>query len=435
MSPGFSVRDGALYCEDTRLDEIARAVGTPVYVYSTRGFLDPLRALQDGLKEVGVPHLVCFAVKANSNLSVLRLLGQAGAGADLVSGGELYRATQAGIPADRIVFSGVGKTESEIRAALGAGSQGILAFNVESESELAAIERAARAMNRRAAISLRFNPDVDAKTHPYIATGLKENKFGLSRTALLKLVERFKKSDWISIEGLSIHIGSQILTLRPFEDAFKRTHALLLELNRRLAKPLKFVDLGGGLGVPYGHERPVGLVQYCKLIQKIFAPAKRPRAKDAGWDPDFRVLLEPGRFIAAQAGALVTRVIYRKPAPPREFLITDAGMNDLIRPALYQSHHTVARVLERAKASRVKPRKFELVGPVCETADFLARRCPLPSDTTEGDLLAILSAGAYGFTMSNQYNSRPRAAEVLVNGSSFKIIRQRETYEDLVVGE
>ncbi|MGZ3698012.1 MAG: diaminopimelate decarboxylase [Bdellovibrionota bacterium] len=420
----FPYRQGALHAEQVPLERIADEIGTPVYVYSAEALLSPLRELQKGL--AGIDHRVCFAVKSNSNLAVLRLLSDAGAGMDLVSGGELYRAGAASVPGERIVFSGVGKTPGEMAQALEYRGSGIFSFNVESVSELEILSLVAQEIGRNARVALRFNPDVNPKTHPYISTGLKKNKFGLSRAEVLDVAKRIGDFPGIELHGLSIHIGSQLLSLKPLGDAFARVRELVHELGRILPAPLEYVDLGGGVGITYKNEKAPSLKSYCALIQKYFGPrAKLPRP--------MKVLIEPGRRIAGNSGVLLTEVLYRKKRASKDFLIVDAGMNDLIRPALYESYHEIVAV-DRAKAAGTK-RKTDIVGPVCETGDCFASERPFPAKVAPGDLVAILSAGAYGFTMASNYNSRPRPPEVLVRGGKFEIIRLRETYEDLIRGE
>lgn len=417
----FGYRKGTLCAGTVPLERIADQVGTPCYIYSAEGFLAPLRELQKGLK--GLDSLICFAVKSCSNLSVIRLLAQAGAGVDLVSGGELHRATLAGVDPDKTVFSGVGKTPGEMAQAI---DHGIFSFNVESVAELATLSHVAGKMGRKARVALRFNPDVDAKTHPYISTGLKRNKFGMNRAEILRIARGIEGFAGIELRGLSIHIGSQILSLSPMRDAFQRTRALIGELDSLLAEPLEFVDLGGGLGVTYAREKAPPIAKYCALIQKEFGP-KALRGRK------LKVLVEPGRTISANAGVLLTEVMYRKVRKERDFLIVDAGMNDLLRPSLYGSHHEI--VPTASASARGKAKKTDVVGPVCETSDRFSLDAKISQSLNQGDLLAILSAGAYGFSMSSTYNSRPRPPEVLVEGSKFRVIRERETYEDLVRGE
>jgi len=419
----FKYEQGELRCEGVSLAEIAKRVGTPAYVYSAEAFLQPLRELQRGL--ASVDHLICFALKSNSNTAILKMLGQAGAGMDLVSSGELHRCKTAGISADKLVFSGVGKTRQEMIEALRYEGRGILAFHVESLPELELLNAVAKELGVRARVSLRFNPDVDAKTHPYIATGLKKNKFGLRKAEVLavaKNLSRYPSIDWV---GLSTHIGSQLLSLAPLEDAFARLRELMDQVNDLLPAPLTLIDLGGGLGITYKKEKPPTIAKYTQLILRHFGPKAKLKHP-------VKILIEPGRTLSGNAGALVTQLIYKKDRAAKDFLIVDAGMNDLIRPSLYGSYHEVVPVRAPRKG---KLRKSDIVGPVCESADCFASDRNLPADLSAGDLLAILSAGAYGFAMTSQYNSRPRPAEVLVQNGQMRVIRDRETYEDLVRGE
>lgn len=418
----FDYKKGQLTSEGVSIESIADHVGTPCYVYSADAILTPLKALQKGL--AGMDHLICFAVKANSNVAILKLLADAGAGMDLVSGGELFRAGVAGVAGQKIVFSGVGKTPGEIASALEFAGEGIFAFNVESVAELAAISMVAEQLKRKAVVALRFNPDVDAKTHPYISTGLKKNKFGMNRQEVLRIAELIQKFPYVEFKGISIHIGSQLLSLSPMRDAFKRVRSLIDELNAILPVPLSFVDLGGGLGITYKNEKAPSIQKYCELIQKHFGPKSKLKHP-------LKVLIEPGRTLSGNAGILVTELLYRKIRKEKDFLVVDAAMNDLIRPALYGSYHEIVAV--KKTAGRLK--KTDIVGPVCETADCFASDRKLSIELNQGDLLAVLSAGAYGFTMSSNYNSRPRPAEVLVQKGEFRIIRERENYDDLVRGE
>ena len=425
----FRYRNGSLCAGGTDLAEIAAAVGTPAYVYSAAGLLRPLRELQRGLAPLRESTL-CYAVKSCSNIAVLKLLGDAGAGADLVSGGELHRAGLAGIPPDRIVFSGVGKTEEEIHAGLSYGRQGIYSFHVESLQELRLIDSvAARRGRAPARVAFRFNPNIDARTHPYISTGLRRNKFGLNRAELLEAARRARSLKSTRVCGLSIHIGSQLLSLKPLKAAFASLARMVDEVESLLGHPLEFVDLGGGVGVGYdlAASRIPSLQEYTALIVSTFGP-KSP------FQSRLRVLIEPGRTISANAGVLLTRVLFRKERLARDFLIVDAGMNDLIRPALYGSHHEVLPV--RRPRGRRTMKKTDLVGPVCESSDCFGRDLKIDAGLESGDLLAILSSGAYGMSMAGNYNSRLRPAEVLVDeDGSWRVIRDREKLDDLVRGE
>jgi diaminopimelate decarboxylase len=416
----FTYLNGTLSAEEVSLEDIVEKFGTPTYVYSKKAFTDPYREIERGLSDLD--HLICFAVKANPNLSVLNLLVKEGAGMDLVSAGELKRALKAKAKPEKLVFSGVGKTRSEIDEALG---YPLHSFNVESVAELKTISDRAKALGRKANVALRFNPDVDPKTHPYISTGLKKNKFGLQKREILNLLKRHDFQG-VKISGISIHIGSQILSLSPFSDAFKKTKQLVYEIEKRVGEPLRFIDVGGGLGITYKNEKPPSISAYTGLIQKHFG-----KTSDAAGR--FRILLEPGRTIAGNAGLLVSRVLYRKPRAAKDFLIVDAGMNDLIRPALYEGYHEVVPV--KASQTRGKKRRSDIVGPVCESADCFAGDRLFSERVGSDDLIAVLSVGAYGMSMSSQYNSRPRPAEVLVDGMGYRLIRRRETFEDMIENE
>jgi diaminopimelate decarboxylase len=410
MTP-FPLRDGRLCAESVPLDDIARRFGTPCYVYSRAALESGFRAFAQPL--AGREHLVCYAMKANSNLAVLGVLARLGAGFDIVSGGELARVRAAGGDPRKVVFSGVGKSEAEIRAALAAG---ILCFNVESEAELARIERVAGQTSARAPISLRVNPDVDPKTHPYISTGLKENKFGIAYDEALPLYRKAAASRSLHVVGIDFHIGSQLTDTAPFVAALDR----VLELVDALAKrgiALHHLDLGGGLGIRYRDEQPPPPAEYLGAMLARLAGRTE------------RILIEPGRALVGNAGLLLTRVEYLKHGPDRSFAVVDAAMNDLLRPALYDAWHEVVPVAPRSGA----PRPYDVVGPVCETADFLARGRSLA--LAEGDLLAVLAAGAYGMAMSSNYNSRPRAAEVMVDGTAAHLVREREPLESLFARE
>ncbi len=413
----FEYRHGELYAEGVPVARIAEEVGTPVYIYSAATLRRHFRVFDEAFRDL--PHLVCYSVKANSNLAVLRLLAREGSGADIVSGGELYRALKAGIPPERIVFSGVGKTEREMEEALSAG---ILMFNVESLGELETLSRVARKLDKPAPFAIRVNPDVDPRTHPYISTGLKKNKFGLPEEVAYQAYLKAREDPYLKPIGVDCHIGSQLTEISPFVEALRRLKALYLRL-REEGLPLRYLDLGGGLGIVYGEEEPPPPEEYARALKAELSDL-----------PDSTLILEPGRVIAGNAGLLVTRVLYVKSHPPkgedpgRNFVIVDAGMNDLIRPAFYQAYHRIRPVKEKPGKEVMKA---DVVGPICESGDFLARERSLPP-VAPGDLLAVFSAGAYGFVMASNYNSRPRAAEVLVDGERFFVVRKRETYEDLV---
>ncbi|CAM3299713.1 diaminopimelate decarboxylase [Pseudomonas floridensis] len=407
----FNYRDGELFAEGVALSAIAERFGTPTYVYSRAHIEAQYRAYTDALN--GMPHLVCFAVKANSNLGVLNVLARLGAGFDIVSRGELERVLAAGGKADKIVFSGVGKTREDMRRAL---EVGVHCFNVESTDELERLQTVAAELNVRAPISLRVNPDVDAGTHPYISTGLKENKFGIAIADAEDVYVRASQLPNLEVIGVDCHIGSQLTTLEPFIDALDR----LLDLVDRLGDcgiHLHHIDLGGGLGVRYRDEEPPLAGDYIKAVRERLA------GRDLG------LLFEPGRFIVANAGVLLTRVEYLKHTEHKDFAIVDAAMNDLIRPALYQAWMDVTAVRPRDGAAR----PYDIVGPICETGDFLAKGRELA--LAEGDLLAVHSAGAYGFVMSSNYNTRGRAAEVLVDDTQAFEVRRRETVAELFAGE
>ena len=408
----FEYRDGTLCAEDVSLSEIARVHGTPSFVYSRATLSRHFQAFDQAL--AGMPHLICYAVKANSNLAVLQILERLGAGFDIVSGGELDRVMRAGAPARRIVFSGVGKTETEMRQAL---TVGIGCFNVESEAELERLNRVAVAMNKRAPVSFRVNPDVDPKTHPYISTGLKENKFGVDIASAERLYRQATELPGVEVVGVGCHIGSQLLDLSPFMDALDRLLALVERLKAQ-GIALRHIDVGGGLGVRYRDENPPD--------PAALAAAIRPKLEATGLE----VMMEPGRAIAGNAGVLLTRVEYLKPAGDKHFCIVDAAMNDLIRPALYDAWQAIVPVRQR---SDLESQTYDVVGPVCESGDWLGHDRELA--VSPGDLLAVRTAGAYGFTMASNYNSRLRAAEVMVDGTAVHLVRARETYDDLVRGE
>lgn len=414
----FHYKGDELYCEDVSLRELAAKVGTPTYVYSYATLERHFRVFDTAF--AGRKHLVCYSVKANSNLAVLRCLFSWGAGADIVSGGELYRALRAGCDPKKIVFSGVGKRDDEIEYAL---ETGILAFNVESHSELVAIDRVAGRLGVKAPISLRVNPDVDAETHPYISTGLKKNKFGISVDSARAEYKFARTLANLELRGIDCHIGSQLTKTSPFSDAIGRVAQLARELAQDGVK-LSLLDVGGGLGIPYqedGEEPP--------------SPSDYGAAITAAVEPfdglDLTLICEPGRVIVGNAGVLLTEVLYLKQSDIKSFTIVDAAFNDLIRPAFYNSYHGIKPVVRNESAPLWLT---DVVGPICETGDFLARDREMKRPA-EGDLLALMSAGAYGFTMSSNYNTRPRAAEILVKGDRWFTIRKREDLEDLVRGE
>ena len=408
----FNYHDEKLFAEGVPLADIAERFGTPCYVYSRATLERHWHAFDEAFD--GRPHLICFAVKANSNLAVLNVLARLGSGFDIVSVGELERVLAAGGDAAKVIFSGVGKRRDEIARAL---EVGIRCFNVESEAELARIEAVAAELGRSAPISLRVNPDVDAQTHPYIATGLAENKFGIDIQAAEEVYARAAKSPHLQVTGIDCHIGSQLTELAPFLDAVDRVLALAERLGKRGIE-VHHLDLGGGLGIRYTDETPPAPHDYAAALDQRLTGL------------NFEILLEPGRAIAGNAGVLLTRVEHLKPTPRHAFAIVDAAMNDLLRPALYQAVQEIVPV-DRGAAGDA--RQWDLVGPVCETGDFLGKGRELA--LSEDSLLAVRSSGAYGFTMSSNYNSRPRAAEVMVDGGSAHLVRQRETITELFAGE
>jgi diaminopimelate decarboxylase len=409
----FHYSNQDLYCEDVPLADIAHKVGTPAYVYSSAAILENYRAYDEALG--GPPHAVCYAVKANSSLGILALLAKAGAGFDIVSGGELYRVLQAGGDASKVVFSGVGKTAGEVDYAL---ESGIHMFNCESQPELALIDALAARRGVKAGFAIRVNPDVDASTQPYISTGLREHKFGIDIADAESVYQIARDLPNLAAEGVSCHIGSQLMDINPILEAIDRVLALVERL-RAKGFAIGQMDLGGGLGVAYqAHERAPEIRAF---IAQVLA-----KLQGRG----LRVTIEPGRSIVGRAGVLLTRVLYRKKSAEKEFVIVDAAMNDLIRPALYRSHHGIIPLRKTARPEIVA----DVVGPVCETGDFLARGRKL-ANAAPGDYLAVETAGAYGFVLSSNYNSRPRAPEILVEGDTFRTIRARETYADLIRGE
>lgn len=407
----FNYRDGELFAEGVALSALAQRFGTPTYVYSRAHIEGQYRAYADAL--AGMPHLVCFAVKANSNIGVLNVLARLGAGFDIVSSGELERVLAAGGEPSRIVFSGVGKSRDDMRRAL---EVGVHCFNVESSVELERLQKVAAELGVKAPVSLRVNPDVDAGTHPYISTGLKENKFGIDIEQAEAVYARAAELPNLDVIGVDCHIGSQLTTLEPFLDALDRLLLLVDKLAARGIR-IKHLDLGGGLGVQYRDEQPPLAGDYIAAVRKRLAGR------------DLSLVFEPGRFIVANAGVLLTQVEYLKHTEHKDFAIIDAAMNDLIRPALYQAWMDVSPVQPRDGEAR----NYDLVGPICETGDFLAKDRQLV--LAEGDLLAVRSAGAYGFVMSSNYNTRGRAAEVLVDGEQAFEVRRRETVQELYAGE
>ncbi len=408
----FEYREGKLFAEEVSVTTLAEKYGTPLYIYSAATLRRHFEAFDSAFS--GLEHLTCYSVKANSNLSLLKLLGEMGAGMDIVSGGELYRALKAGIAAEKIVYSGVGKRASEVREALEAG---ILMFNVESVAELHKINEVAGDMGVVAKISFRINPDVDPQTHPYISTGMQKNKFGLDIEHSLEAYGLAAKLENIDPVGMDCHIGSQLTSIEPFLEALDKLLAFYAKLTD-MGINIKYLDLGGGLGIPYDTEEPPHPSAFGEALKKKLA------------DVPLKIILEPGRVIAGNAGVMITEVVYTKSNPTKNFLIIDGGMNDLIRPSLYGSYHKIAEVEQQGRTTKT----YDVVGPICESSDFLARDRELP-EVIDGERLVVYSAGAYGFTMSSNYNTRPRACELIVDGEAVIVARKRETYEDIVKNE
>ncbi len=408
----FEYKDHQLQCEGISVQRIAEEVGTPFYLYSYHTLVRHFTVFDGAFK--GIPHLVCYSAKANSNLALLRLFINLGGGVDVVSGGELYRALRGGAAAQKIVFSGVGKREDEIEDALRAG---ILMFNVESSQELHVINEVAGRIGKKAAIAIRVNPDIDAKTHPYISTGLKQNKFGIDILRAPVAYRLASQLPNLKIVGIDCHIGSQLVEVEPIIEALRRLKQLVENL-RKEGMEIRYLDLGGGLGITYEDEEPPHPIEYASTILE--------EIRGFGCT----LILEPGRVIVGNAGILVSKVLYTKENEEKRFVIVDAGMNDLVRPSYYGSYHQILPVKEENREEVVA----DVVGPICESSDFLAKGRKLPS-LRSGELIAVMSAGAYGFSMSTNYNSRPRIAEVLVRDDQTFVIRQRENYEDLVRGE
>lgn len=408
----FQYKGKELYAEEVPVRELAEKYGTPLYVYSYNTVLRHYNAYNDAYK--AFPHIICYALKANTSGAILRLLAKQGCGADIVSGGELFRALRAGIDPGKIVYAGVGKKEDEIRYAL---KSKILMFNVESEDELREINRVARLMKMKAPISLRVNPDIDAGTHPYISTGMKEHKFGISIDDALMNYRLASRLSNIEVVGVQKHIGSQITTLSPFVDSMKRLLELVDELGRRKFS-IRYLDIGGGLGIPYLNEKPPAPADLAARLLPLVNGRK------------IKLIMEPGRSIVGNAGILVTKTLYLKKGPGKEFVIVDAGMNDLMRPTLYDAYHHILPVVKKNRPEI----KADIVGPICESGDFLAKGRRI-GKLMKGEYLSVMSAGAYGMSMSSNYNSRPSVAEVLVKGKTHSLIRKRGTYEGLVGDE
>jgi diaminopimelate decarboxylase len=401
-----------MHCEGVSLVDLAERFDTPLYVYSLATLERHYRVFDEAFR--GIPHVICFAVKANPCLALLDILARKGAGADIVSGGELFRAQQAGMDPSRIVYSGVGKRPEEMAQAIEAS---VLMFNIESFQELDALNEVAGRMKARARVALRVNPDVDPKTHPYVATGLRMSKFGIRHDDAVEGYERARAHENIDVVGIDCHIGSQLTELGPFVDAVRRLRELILELRGRGFK-IRYLDVGGGLGITYDVEEPPSPAEYGKAIREELDLE------------DVTLILEPGRNLVGNAGILLARVLYTKETETKSFAVVDAGMNDLIRPSLYQAYHAIVPVRDEKRP----PRKVDVVGPICESGDFLAQEREMP-ELRPGDLVAVMSAGAYGFSMASTYNSRPLAAEVLVSDAEATLVRERGTYEDLMRGE
>ena len=413
----FIYKDNELYCESVAIADIAKAVGTPFYLYSSATLAHHFNTFDKSFGEL--PHLTCFAVKSCSNLAVLRLFSTLGGGADIVSGGELYRSLKAGIDPRRIIYSGVGKTEEELRYGL---VSGILMFNVESEQELEKLQQVAQEQEIVAPVSFRVNPDVDPKTHAYISTGLAKNKFGIPIEQAEKVYLRAREMSHIKILGVSCHIGSQLTEISPFTEALHKVKQFVGRLET-LGITIDYLDLGGGLGVRYQDEKPPHPQEYARALKEEMEGLK------------CTLILEPGRVIVSNAGILISQVLYTKRTQAKKFIIVDAAMNDMARPSLYDAHHDILPVTRKSgQATDETLEVADVVGPICETSDFLAKDRQLPV-LVQGDLVAVMTSGAYGFTMSSNYNSRPRAAEVLVKDDQFYVIRERENYETLIRDE
>jgi len=408
----FKYRENVLHCEEVPVQEIAAQIGTPFYLYSHATLKRHFQVFNEAFE--GVSKLICYSAKANTNLAVLKLFADLGCGLDIVSGGELYRGLKAGFSPDRIVYSGVGKTVDEIDYAL---DTGILMFNVESLAELKQINRRAGKLKKRAPVSIRVNPDVDPKTHPYTATGLKKNKFGIASDVALESYRVAGELEHLEIVGVDCHIGSQITEAEPFQAALENLKALISEL-KSVGINIRYLDMGGGLGITYADETPPSLREYAGAIISQLK------------DMELQLVLEPGRVLVGNAGILITEVLYRKSGEVKNFIIVDAGMNDLMRPTLYNAYHAIEPVVNSSNDGMVA----DVVGPICESGDFLALDRNI-SEVQSGDLMAVMSAGAYGFVMSSNYCSRPRVAEVMVKGDRFNVVKARENYEDLVRGE
>ncbi|MEW6527501.1 MAG: diaminopimelate decarboxylase [Spirochaetota bacterium] len=407
----FTYRNGILYCENVSLEEIAEKYGTPVYVYSSKCFIDKFTQLDKALSNH--PHLICYSVKSNSNINILRMMHSAGCGMDVVSGGEIYRAMAVGVKPEKIVYAGVGKTQPEIELAL---TTGIRMFNCESLPEIERINAIAQKLNKTARIAIRVNPDVEANTHHYITTGKKENKFGISMQLLPHMVNAIKNMSHVQLTGLHVHIGSQITEVEPFEEACNRALEVMTKL-KGMGVECTTLNLGGGFGIQYNDGDSLDIDRWANVIDHAIK------------DKNIFLIIEPGRYISGSSGALLTRVQYKKKSDTKTFIIVDSGMHQLIRPTLYQAYQHIANVTLREGNEIV-----DVVGPICESGDFFAKDREI-SYTQQNDCLAVLSAGAYGMAMASRYNSHPLPAEVLVEGNTHKLIRSRETYEDLIARE
>jgi diaminopimelate decarboxylase len=408
----FKFKDSQLYCESVRVLDLAKKFGTPLYVYSYNTFIGHYNKLKAAFAPVRP--LICYSVKANSNLAVLKSLVDRGCGLDIVSGGELFRALEAGCPPNRIVYASVGKTDKEIEEAI---RKGILFFNVESLPELENIDRIAAKLKIKTNVALRINPDVEAKTHKYITTGKITNKFGIDFDTAVDILRMASELKYVTIKGIHIHIGSQITIGEPFVEAIKKVVAFI-KSNRTKGADIEYLNIGGGLGIIYEHEMPQTAIEFASKVLPIL--------RSSG----LKIIMEPGRFIIGSAAVLVTKVLYVKKTPLKKFVIVDAGMNDLIRPSLYEAHHEIVPLSKFSDTAE----KVDVVGPICESGDFLAKERVLPK-VHSGEYLAVMCAGAYGFSMSSNYNSRRRAAEVMVKGNKLALIRRRETFKDLVRNE
>lgn len=409
----FKYRGLYLYAEGTRLIDLAKKIGTPAYVYSQKSFYNHFSKLDKAFQRI--PHLICYSLKANSNLSILKLMARWGAGADIVSGGELFRALKAGIKPQKIVYAGVGKREEEIDFAI---RKGILLFNVESLPELSLINKAAFSLGKRPKICLRINPDIEPNTHRYLTTAKRETKFGIPIPEALKIFHNRVKWPNIQLAGIHLHIGSQIIETSPYEKAIKIIISFIKKELEPAGVAIEFLNIGGGLGIIYNKETPSTALNFSRKILPLLK------------NMNIKLVLEPGRFIAGPSGILLTQVLYIKEGRDKKFVVVDAGMNDLIRPALYNAYHEIKPLIR--KGGRLE--RVDIVGPICESADFLAED-RLVKPLKAGDFIAVMSAGAYGFTMSSNYNSRPRSPEILVHGKGFRIVRKRETYRDLIRDE